>query len=519
MAETPVTAVAGQSVEFIKGTPEVSSGSAGVPSQVPGQSTSVSAAAAASGGIAPGNLIAPYVDKRLFQFRSDDTPLMTLMLSAKPVKVNSPVVRHYMVDEPRYEVTTSAAVSNSTAKAMQVQLPLEAKDAKLPTVCATLLCHDVDGYDTKGANRTPGRNLMLYVVGRDATSQMPIVVAVNGPKEEPTMDYSYVPDIPAGTRMTLMSTACSETQMEVEPDLVIPAGRECVLQKRVMNVVASDYFDAVEKNIPFSKAIIAEAAIANYKLKCNRSLWAGVAGHFKVNTPIGPEDVYTSEGIRTQFLRELQHTGKWSYEEFVSLAKLIFTGEDVPSRVILLCGKNFLENVQCIDFSKHPEISITTVKLEDLGWEVTKIHTVFGDFLLKREPTLDRLGWSNSAAAIGDGRIVHYVYTPEKKFSAKVEGREAKRTGLITQDAIALKGSCHIWIDGDGAASGAAGNALGYVMWSSASAPTSPQIGVGYVLTVKCPGISADAEAGQIWVKSSDSAAWALFKGVINPAN
>lgn len=54
-------------------------GSAGVKSQVPGQATTVSGVADASGGIGAGNLVEADLDNELFKFKSDDTPLMQLM--------------------------------------------------------------------------------------------------------------------------------------------------------------------------------------------------------------------------------------------------------------------------------------------------------------------------------------------------------------------------------------------------------------------------------------------------------
>ncbi|MCM1505348.1 MAG: hypothetical protein NC127_09145, partial [Muribaculum sp.] len=99
-------------------------GTAGLNTQVPGEATTVSAAAEATGGIAAGNFIEPDIDDELYRFNSDDTPLMNLMLKAKRVKVNSPEVEHFMIDEARSHVIVAAAV-NATEQ-MQTTLPLRA---------------------------------------------------------------------------------------------------------------------------------------------------------------------------------------------------------------------------------------------------------------------------------------------------------------------------------------------------------------------------------------------------------
>ena len=191
---------------------------------------------------------------------------------------------------------------------------------------------------------------------------------------------------------------------------------------------------------------------------------------------------------------------------------MFFTGEDVPKTALLLAGKNLLEEIQCIDFSKHPEVNIT-VKTNKLGWEITNIHTVFGDIEIKREPTLDRLGWSNSGALIGEDRLVHYQRTTEHSFTDRVDGEEATRTGVLVWDALALKGSCHIWIDGEGDA--ATEGATAFVMWDAETAPADGDLVAGtvYYLICDCPGINAKAQNGQMW--KYDGTAWSEFHGEV----
>lgn len=496
----------------------VTTGTANLQTQVPGTATTVSSAADATGGLAAGNFIENDIDDELFRFNSDDTPLMNLMLRAKRVKVNSPEVEHYMIDEARSQVTVAEDVPAQDK--MQVTLPLLAQDQNLPRPFSTLLVKGVDGYSADGLNRTSGKELMLFVVAVDPTTNNPVVRAVNGRKSQSEDEYSCIPAIPAGTKVVILANSLYETQKEVDPDLIVPQPTKIYLQKRGMNQVVSDYFESQRKRIPFSKAIIAEQAIANFKVRGNRTLWAGRAGKFKMNVPrMGLQHVYCTEGLRWQFKRELMHKGKWTVEDVIALAKMFFTGEDVPKTALLLAGKNLLEQIQCIDFSKHPEIQIST-KTNSVGWMVTNFHTVFGDIEIKREPTLDRLGWSNSGALIGENRLVHYVYSAEHSFSDRVEGEEATRNGILIWDALALKGSCHIWIDGDG--DKPSNGAFGFRMWNSEKAPEDAADGDVFYLTADCPGMSSAARCGQVWQASVsmgddglDKIVWIPYNGEI----
>ena len=229
----------------------------------------------------------------------------------------------------------------------------------------------------------------------------------------------------------------------------------------------------------------------------NRTCWGGVKARIKRDTgKMGMQYVYFSMGIRWMFKRELQAPRDWSVEKFIAVSKMFNTGEDKPSGGLLLAGKNLLEKVQCIDYSKHPEIKISVVK-NVIGWEVTRVHTVFGDFDIKHDPTLDRMGWSNSGALICLDRVVHYVYSQEHSFNEDVEGEEAKRKGIITWDAPALKGTCHIWIDGEGETANP-----GYVMWEKDTVPTGKDLveGCVYYFMKDMPGVAASAKAGEMWI-------------------
>lgn len=497
----------GETVQVGGKNPTPTPGTAGIASQVPGAPTTVSGVADATGGVGPGNLVQSDLDQELYKFKSDDTPLMQLMLKAKKVKVNSPEVEHYMIDEPRSSVTSTTKVTAGTAK--QFILPLLSNDAEIPRPYGTLLAKGVDGYAEDGTTKTPGKDLMLFVTGHDPASGNPICRAVNGPKTNSTDEYCTTPEIPQGTTFIILSNALYETQKEVDPDLIVPQGQTVYLQKRGMNQIVSDYYEAQKKKIPFGKAVIAEAAITNFKVRGNRTLYAGRKGKFKVQTEkAGVQYVYCTEGVRYQVKKEIQHTGKWTIEEIIALAKMTFTGEDVPKSVIALAGKNFLENIQCIDYSKHPEIQIST-KTNPVGWVVTNFHTVFGDIEFKHDPTLDRLKWSNSAFIVAPDRLVHYQYSAEHSSKDRMEGEEATRESMLVWDALALKGSCHIWINGEGDSENTSATQIH--LWDSAEAPESPVEGGVYYLLQDCPAINAEAVCGQMW--QYKSAAWVEYAG------
>ena len=113
---------------------------------------------------------------------------------------------------------------------------------------------------------------------------------------------------------------------------------------------------------------------------------------------------------------------------------------------------------------------------------------------------------------IGENRLVHYVYSAEHSFSDRVEGQEATRNGILIWDALALKGSCHIWIDGEGG-NNKESEATRFIMWSGALAPEDAEGSVYYLLD-DCPDIDPKAHAGQLWTLSNG--AWRQWSGEIS---
>ena len=484
--------------------PSAGAGSAGLQTQLPGQGVTVDGI---GGGVGDGlnHLSQIDIDEGILQFKSNVTPLMTLMLKSKLVSVDSPEVAHFMMDEARSVLTTTSVVNADGAK-QQFALPMSAADAALCLTSDTLLCREVNGYDQEGKKETPGLPLMLYVIGRNTDTGMPIVRALNGKRTNATDDYCQVPQIPIGTTIDLLANAMHETQREVEPSACQPTPRVLFLQKRGINLVWSDYYDKQKKICDFSKSLIAESLLDEWKRAGNRTLWVGRQCKFSVRDPkTGFQIVRTTEGARWQFTRELLHKkGKWTYEEFVALAKMFYCAEDQPEGAICLCGKNFLENIQCIDFSKHPEVQIG-VKTSKIGWDVHYIHTAFGDFDFVYEPTLDKIGYANSCGIFGLGRIVHYQFSSEHSETERIEGHEADRESTIVWDGIGLKGTCHIFVNGEGTASPA--DAIDFVYWDSPTAPVSDDLVEGrvYILLTNCTLGDQQAKSGEYWQYESEA--------------
>lgn len=422
-------------------------GTAGLNTQSPGQSTTVSGAAAATGGVGGDGLIQPSIDENITLIATDETVLDTIMRkTSKSIPVNSFEVDHYAIDEKKSYVTLTTALTKGTAE--KSKLTMSGNDAKLLQPNWTIMVEGVKGYDSTGTEETTSP-LMLFVTGSDSDG-MPYVCAINGCVASSSDDTIVVPAIPVDTKMYILANACSETQLEVSPTLVTPIPTKVFLQKCVMNEVVSAYFEHQAKRIPFAKAVIAEAAIKEFRRECNRTHWVGVKGKKSVQqATTGTEDVYFTEGLRWQFGDRVytKPTDGWSFESIIALAKNVFTGVSSSKEAVWLMGKDLLESLQNIDFTKHKDVSMT--KGDIWGIIVTEFHTTFGTLKLVHEPTLDYIGMSNSGGIFDLNNLVRYTMKNEETKEEDIQGREAKRRSIVSINALALKGKSHMWVDGD----------------------------------------------------------------------
>ena len=506
-------------------------GSVGLQTQMPGQPTTVTGIAQQTGGVGLENFVQPSIDEQLFFFKDfANTPLLQLMLKTEATPVDSPKVMHFMIDEERSMLTTASAVSadNDTE---QFVLPLVAGDKKIPAECQTLLLKSIPGYDANG-NLTPNIPIMLYVVDKDTQSGNPVCIAVNGPRAVTNgvaAGTTGTPAIPAGTEVLTMCNMLYETQATVPPKSAVPAGFMLNLQKTGTTFVVSDYYDKQKKIIPFQEAAQFEQSLKDYFLEYDRTLLAGVPCELNINTKsMGMQKAFGTTGLLWQVMRKMQKQNAWTFEELIALLKMFYCCEDKPDYGIWFVGMDQLESLQCIDFSKHPEVQISVLKNETLGWVVTNIHTVFGDVQLKHLPSLDKMGMSNCGLLVGIGknRIKHYEYTQEHKHKEKIQGEEATSTSTIKWDGLGLKGTCHIFIDGS---NGSIGGGAPYRFWTAntngiGTTPTVSDVTNDVVYYFLYPTVlnnNQTATKGSMWKAnvSGSTLTWEEFKGTMVMGN
>ena len=458
------------------GTPKAANGIGGLPTQGNGEATTVSNASELGT-----NLIDADVDDQIIGIASDESVIDTIKRKIRrQVRVSSFEVDHYLIDDKRSKAYTNETYTG--IKATRAEIPFSTTgERKIFQEYYTAICKGVNGYDPTGQIELHGVDLMLFFVGKNSTTEAPIAMAVNGPKVNATDDYCYVPTIPVGTEVILLSSAAYETQKFIAPSTIVPVPERMYLQKQLCNSIVSDYFAAQKKRIQFSEAQIAEAVLRQFRLESCRTAWVGQPGKFKVqamDNAMGYQWDYFSKGIRWQFKRQYDLSSNITFADLINLSMVKFTGFNCTKKAIWLLGKQLLNDIQKIDLTLHKNISVTGDKV--FGIECTKIHTVFGDIDLIHDPTLDALGYAHCGGLIDENGLVRYYMKNEDAKTENVDGEEAKREVVMTIDCLCLKGYSHIWVNGAAAESDIPGASR---VTSSATLPEAPGINDVVILT------------------------------------
>ena len=458
------------------GSSKASNGIAGLATQGVGEATTVSKTRELGSDIIDAD-----VDDQIIGIASDESIIDTIKRRIRrQVRVNSFEVDHYLIDDKRSKAYTNETYTG--IKATRAEIPFSTTgERKIFQEYYTAICKGVNGYDATGQVELPGVDLMLFFVGKNATTEAPIAMAVNGPKVNASDDYCVVPTIPAGTEIILLSSAAYETQKFIAPSTIVPVPERMYLQKQLCNSIVSDYFAAQKKRIQFSESQIAEAVLRQFRLESCRTAWVGQPGKFKVqamDNAMGYQWDYFSKGIRWQFKRQYDLSSKITFADLINLSMVKFTGFNCTKRAIWLLGKQLLNDIQKIDLTLHKNISVTGDKV--FGIECTKIHTVFGDIDLIHDPTLDALGYAHCGGLIDENGLVRYYMKNEDAKTENVDGEEAKREVVMTIDCLCLKGYSHIWVNGSAAESDIPGASH---VTSAATLPDSPNMNDVVVLT------------------------------------
>ena len=474
-----------------------------------GMATQLPGTAASGSQLRASDLADEEIDKYIAKFRPYMFPLDTdIRNQAQRQMVKGYEVLHYASGSSLMDFATTGEGS----KGVTVDLKVSADVIRLLSKDMLLYFPTLKGYEIDGTTEA-GYGLMLVVV--EKTTSTIKVEALNGAIEGGSQ---VVPAIVAGTEFHVAGNAMAESQLHVEPENYQPRPNTVYLQKQGVNIVITDHWKEIAKKVSFIEQDIKDNALYNFRRRKNRKNWVGVMTKRKVyqGASMGEEYVYTSEGVLRQVLNLYGIGEELTFHDLVRLTKLQFTDYSVNNVATVYCGKNFIEKLLNIDFTKHKDISFEA--RTEMGIDIRAFKTTFGTLEFKHDPTLNDIGLADYAVVVDIKNAVLYVKEAGKDIRIDMkegagENREATRDVHIETDAIALKGYNSILVGPSGKLAGIANPNAVINFTSAATLPTSGlSDGMLVLLTADTEGWNA----GQLLEYDGTTKSWKEYAGEID---
>lgn len=469
-----------------------------------GINTDLTGTVASGTQIREGELAEDEIDEYIAKFRPFLFPLETdIRKMAKQVPVKGYEIDHYASGASMLSCSTNAALAKTSSNT--ATLPVSTTNAKMFPKWATIYVPDVVGSNGQ---------LVLFVENVSGTT---VTVSAINPLVESGVEK--IPAIPSGTTLLVCANACTESQMQVAPENYQPRPNRVYLQKKITNIVITDHWKEIAKKVPFILEDVKDNALYNHRRKASRTAWVGYQYRTKrsAGDTMGEEYVYFSAGVLRQFQSMYGIGNELTFADLIALTKMQFTDYSMNNEAEAYCGKDFMEKLLNIDFTKHKDVSFTSSLV--MGIDIKAFKTSFGTLNFKWDPTLDDAGFSEYCLIADIKNAVRYVMVDDKQQHVDMkkgagETREASRDIYTQIDAIALKGFNSILVGPSAKILGGSGKTATSTWATSASSLPSSNLVDGMVvyLTAAASGFPK----GSLVTYNAATTAWTLYNGEVS---
>lgn len=345
------------------------------------------------------------IDKRIIKIRPMATPVDQISRYAKAQPCDSFEVKYYSVGTRPISCTTTDDID---AQVSGASVELKVDDANMFTLDDTIRVVGVKGvYNDKGEAYDPDDentpDLVLCVCGRNNSTSMPVVYAVNGNKASDGQTI-YVPAIPSGTTLVRMGKACGELDVQTGRFNNIPMPEIQYCQNFMIQVEQSTFDKIAAKEADWSFSDIEEDGIYDMRLAQENTFIWGVKNVIRHTTKDGMNTWFTG-GIWWMAGKDIE-VGHWDSEkqcaviddeELVDISKDLFVGTGIGNkRKVLLCGSDLLaafSKIKSEKFRLKDTVEVWNLKFK--SWE-----TDFGEILTIHHELFDLNGMSGCGFAM-----------------------------------------------------------------------------------------------------------------------
>lgn len=346
------------------------------------------------------------VDRRIVKIRPMATPIDQISRYAKSSSTNSFEVKYYSVGTREIKCKTTAKV-NAMVSGASTSLPVD--DLNMFTLDDTVRVVGVPA-KTKpdGTAYTPEDSLIpdlvLCVCGKDSSTNLPTVYAVNGNIDSSSKQPILVPEIPQGTTLVRMGKACGELDVQTGRFNNIPMPETQYCQNFMIQVEQSTFDKIAAKEVNWNFSDIEEDGVYDMRLAMENTYLFGVKNVIKHIAKDGMNTWFTG-GIWWMAGKDIE-VGEWDSDKncavitddnLVDITKDLFVGTGIGNkRKILFCGSDMLSafsKIKSEKFRLKETVEVWNLKFK--SWD-----TDFGEVLTIHHELFDVNGMSDCGFAM-----------------------------------------------------------------------------------------------------------------------
>ncbi len=345
------------------------------------------------------------IDQRIVKIRPLATPIDQISRYAKAQHCDSFEVKYYSVGTREIKCVTTADVGPMTSGA-SVALPVG--DANMFTLDDTIRVvgvkgtHDANGKEYPAGSEAP--DLILCVCGKDPSTNLPSVYAVNGDIDPSSQQPIFIPKIPAGTTLVRMGKACGELDVQTGRFNSIPTPEIQYCQNFMIQVEQSTFDKIAAREVGWGFSDIEEDGIYDMRLAMENTYLFGVKNCVKHVAKDNMNTWFTG-GIWWMAGKDIE-VGQWDTtkgcavitdENLVDITRDLFVGTGIGNRrKVLLCGSDMLaafSKIKSEKFRLKDTVEVWNLKFK--SWD-----TDFGEVLTLHHELFDANGMSDCGLAL-----------------------------------------------------------------------------------------------------------------------
>ncbi len=386
------------------------------------------------------DLYSDYVDQNITKIRPMSTPLDNISrLSKRKVKCDSFVVKYYSVGSRPIKTTTIDDMDPMTSGQ---SVELKVLDPSMFTIDDTIRVVGVKGINDCNGKPYPDDesrpDLVLWVCGINATSQMPVVCAVNGGldgQKKPIL----VPAIPAGKTLVRMGKACGELDVQTGRYNNLPSPEEQYCQNFMIQIEQSTFDKLAAKEVDWQFSDLEADGIYDFRVGQENSYLFGVRNCIKHASKKGMQTYFTG-GIWSMAGKDIE-VGTYdkesactviTEEDLVDITRDLFGGTDVGNKVkIMFCGSEMLAALSKI---KSKRFVLSKESFCRWNLEFKEYVTDFGTVRVIHHELFDENGMSDCALAIDPEYLTKATHIDWTR-----NVLDLKKAGIRNTDAVVIQ--------------------------------------------------------------------------------